>query len=131
MLLGHFSLALAAKKILRKASLGRSVLSVQLADTLGGHGLSWASNKCGLCQGSRGALPAIFSPIQCRLACRSWCGAFRSAGYIFYADATFARRWLSTLLPAEWLLDYLAHRPDLSDPGLRRCPARAANERYG
>ena len=36
-----------------------------------------------------------------------------------------------TLLPAEWLLDYLAHRPDLSDPGLRRCPARAANERYG
>ena len=125
MFLGHFAVAFAAKKVAPKASLGTLVFAAQFADLLWPVLLLLGLEHVEIVPGLLPASPFDFTsyPISHSLAAELGWGLLVAAGY--YALRRNARDALlvGALVPSHWLLDFVAHRPDM--------PIVPGGERFG
>ena len=115
MFLGHFGLAFAAKKVAPKTSLGTLVFAAQFADMLWPLLLLAGIERVRIVPGLLPASPFDFTsyPISHSLAAQLGWGAL--LGLIYFAVKRDGRSALLVggLVPTHWLLDFIAHRPDM------------------
>jgi hypothetical protein len=113
--LGHFGVAFAAKKAAPKASLGTLVLAAQFADLLWPLLLLAGLEKVRIVPGLLPVSPFDFTsfPISHSLAAELGWGVL--LGIIYFALQRNAKNALlvGALVPTHWVLDFIAHRPDL------------------
>lgn len=123
MLTGHIAVGLAAKRITPRVSLGTLVLAAVLPDLLWCAFLLAGVEHVQI-QPGRGAanyLAALDMPFSHSLLMDAVWGALFAAAY--FAMRRYARgAWmLFAAVISHWLLDFVAHRPDLSlAPGIHR-----------
>jgi hypothetical protein len=115
MFLGHFALALAAKKAAPKASLGTLVLSAQFADCLWPVLLLLGIEQVRIVPGLMRASPFDFVsyPISHSLLMQLIWGLLFGAVYLLWRRDIRTALVVGALLPTHWLLDYFAHRADM------------------
>jgi hypothetical protein len=115
MFLGHFALALAAKKAAPKASLGTLVLSAQFADCLWPILLLLGVEQVRIVPGLMRASPFDFVsyPISHSLLMQLVWGLLFGVVYLLWRRDIRTALVVGALLPTHWLLDYFAHRPDM------------------
>jgi hypothetical protein len=115
MFLGHFGLAFAAKKAAPKASLGILVFAAQFADLLWPFLLLLGIEHVRILPDAPPALQFEFTsyPISHSLVALLGWGAL--VGAICFAIRRDSRGALvaGALVPSHWVLDYIAHRPDM------------------
>ncbi len=125
MFLGHFAIAMAAKKAAPKTSLGTLVAAAQLADLLWPIFLLLGWEKVRIVPGFTRVTPFDFVsyPYSHSLAAQIILGLVFGIGY--YAIRRNARGAvvLAACVPSHWVLDFLAHRPDM--------PMFPGGSRYG
>jgi hypothetical protein len=115
MFLGHFAVAFAAKKAAPKTSLGILVLAAQLADTLWPLLLLLGIEKVRIVPGLLPASPFDFVsyPISHSLVAQlGWAALLGGSYFVARRDARSAFV-LGSLVPTHWVLDFVAHRPDM------------------
>ena len=115
MFLGHYGLALAAKRAAPAASLGALVLAAQLADLLWPLLLLGGIEHLQVTRGATPLLNLVFTsyPYSHSLLTQFVLGALLG---IVYFVATRGRREaliVGLLVPSHWLLDWCVHVPDL------------------
>lgn len=115
MFLGHFALAMAAKKVAPKASLGMLVLSAQFADCLWPVLLLLGIEQVRIVPGITRVTPLDFVsyPISHSLLMQLVWGLLLSTIYFYWRRDTRTAMVVGALLPTHWLLDYFSHRPDM------------------
>ena len=115
MFLGHFALAMAAKKFAPKASLGTLVLSAQFADCLWPVLLLLGFEQVRIVPGITRVTPLDFVsyPISHSLLMQLVWGLLLGGVYFFLRHDSRTATIIGALLPTHWLLDYFAHRPDM------------------
>ncbi len=115
MFLGHYGVALAAKKVAPKASLGTLVFAAQFADLLWPILLLAGVEKLRIVPGLMAASPFDFTsyPYSHSLVWQLGWGAV--VGCICFLLRREARTALvlAAVVPTHWILDYVAHRPDM------------------
>jgi hypothetical protein len=113
--LGHFGVAFAAKNAAPKTSLGTLVFAAQFADLLWPLLLLAGLEKVRIVPGLLPVSPFDFTyyPISHSLFAQIGWGAL--LGIIYFAVKRNARSALvvGALVPTHWLLDFIAHRPDM------------------
>lgn len=115
MFLGHFAVALAAKKAARKTSLGTLVFAAQFADMLWPLLLLLGIEQVRIVPGLLPASPFDFTsyPISHSLVAQlGWAALLGIAYFILRRDGRSALL-VGALVPTHWLLDFIAHRPDM------------------
>ena len=115
MFLGHFAMAMAAKKIAPKASLGTLVLSAQFADCLWPVLLLLGLEQVRIVPGITRVTPLDFVsyPISHSLLLQLVWGFLLGGGYFMWRRDIRTALAVAALLPTHWLLDYFAHWPDM------------------
>ena len=114
MFLGHFALAMAAKRVAPRASLGTLVLSAQFADCLWPVLLLLGVEQVRIVPGITRVTPLDFVsyPISHSLLAQLVWGLLLGTIYSIWRKDFPSAAVVGTLLPTHWLLDYFAHRPD-------------------
>ena len=115
MFLGHFGLAMAAKKIDKAPSLGTNFLAAQFIDLLWPFFLITGIEKVEIDPGNTAFTPLNFVSYPYShsfLAVLVW-GILFALVYYLFRKKTTAAILLGTLVISHWLLDLLTHRPDL------------------
>ncbi len=125
MFLGHFAVALAAKKAAPKTSLGTLVFAAQLADLLWPIFLLLGWEQVKIAPGITRVTPLDFVsyPWSHSLAMQSvWA---LELGVVYFAIRRDSRGAVvaAACVPTHWLLDYISHRPDM--------PLYPGGARYG
>lgn len=115
MFLGHFGVALAAKKIAPKASLGTLVFAAQFADLLWPLLLLAGVEKVRIAPGLLPASPFDFTsyPISHSLVAQLGWGAILCIVYFFAKRDGRTALIVGGIVPTHWVLDFIAHRPDM------------------
>jgi hypothetical protein len=115
MFLGHFAIALAAKKVAPKASLGTLVLSAQFADCLWPVLLLLGVEQVRIVPGTTRVTPLDFVsyPISHSLLMQMAWGLLLGTLYFLWRRDLRTAKLVGSLLPTHWLLDYFSHRPDM------------------
>lgn len=115
MFLGHFALALSAKKAAPKAGLGTLVLSAKFADLLWPVLLLFGVEQVRIVPGITRASPFDFVsyPISHSLLAQLIWASLLGALYLLWRRDLRTAIVVGALLPTHWLLDYVAHRPDM------------------
>ena len=115
MFLGHFALAMAAKKIAPKASLGTLVLSAQFADCLWPVLLLLGIEQVRIVPGITRVTPLDFIsyPISHSLLMQLVWGLLLGMTSFFWRSDSRTAMVVGALLPTHWLLDCFSHRPDM------------------
>ncbi len=125
MFLGHFGIALAAKKAAPKASLGTLVLAAQLADLLWPIFLLLGWERVSIEPGNTRVTPFNFVsyPYSHSLAAQLLWGL--ALGGLYYAFRKDVRTGsiVAMCVPTHWVLDYITHRLDM--------PLYPGSARYG
>jgi hypothetical protein len=115
MFLGHFAVALGAKKAAPKASLGALVLAAQFADLLWPVLLLLGWEQVRIVPGATRVTPLDFVsyPYSHSLFAQLLWGL--GVGLVYFALRRNARTAvvLAACVPSHWVLDYIAHRPDM------------------
>ncbi len=115
MFIGHFGLAFAAKKVAPRPSLGTLVLAAQLVDGVWPIFLLLGWETVAIEPGITAVTPLDFTwyPYTHSLAAGVvWAGLLSGAYYALRRDRRGAV-WLAALVVSHWVLDLIAHRPDL------------------
>jgi membrane-bound metal-dependent hydrolase YbcI (DUF457 family) len=115
MFLGHFAVAMAAKKVAPRPSLGTLVLAAQLADGLWPIFLLLGWERVAIEPGVTAVVPLLFIsyPYTHSLAALVvWGVLFGAAYYAVRRDAKGAA-WLAALVVSHWVLDVASHGPDV------------------
>jgi hypothetical protein len=115
MFLGHFAVALGAKKIAPKTSFGILLLGAQLADILWPAFLLLGWERVQIVPGITGVTPFDFVSYpysHSLLAELLWAAVLGAIYYVIRRDARGAIV-LGACVPSHWLLDFLSHRPDM------------------
>jgi membrane-bound metal-dependent hydrolase YbcI (DUF457 family) len=123
--LGHFGVALAAKKAAPKTSLGTLFLAAQFADMLWPVFLLLGWEQVRIAPGITRVTPLDFVsyPYSHSLAAQLiWGVAFGLVYFAIWRDGR-AAAILAACVPSHWLLDYVTHRPDM--------PLFPGSARYG
>jgi hypothetical protein len=115
MFIGHYAVALAAKKVAPRTSLGTLFISVQLVDLLWPLMLLTGLEHARIDPGNTAVTPLDFYdyPItHSLLGVLLWSAAF---GGIYFAVRRYKRGALIVGLGvlSHWILDFITHRPDL------------------
>lgn len=115
MFLGHFGLALAAKRVIPRASLGTTVMAAQWADGIWPVfvliGIEHAEIRPGVTVVT--PLDFVSYPFSHSLAADvGWAVLFAVAYGTLRKDWRTAL-WLGVLVLSHWVLDVIAHRPDM------------------
>jgi hypothetical protein len=115
MFLGHFAVALAAKKAAPKTSLGTLVLSAQFADMLWPVLLLSGIEQVRIVPGLLAASPFDFTsyPISHSLVAQLGWGAILGIAFFIVRRNGRSAVLVGALVPTHWLLDFIAHRPDM------------------
>jgi hypothetical protein len=115
MFLGHFAVALAAKKAAPKTSLGTLVFAAQFADLLWPLLLLLGIEQVRIVPGFLAASPFDFTsyPISHSLVSQLGWGALLGIIYFLVRRDARSAALLGFLVPTHWLLDFIAHRPDM------------------
>lgn len=115
MFLGHFAVALAAKKAAPQASLGLYVLAAQWADALWPALLLTGTERVKIDPGNTAVTPLDFVhyPISHSLLTLAGWGVLFGA-VVFLLSRNFVSGMVSGgLVVSHWFLDWFVHRPDL------------------
>jgi len=115
MFLGHFGVALAAKRAAPKASLGTLVFAAQLADLLWPIFLLLGWEQVRIVPGTTRVTPLDFVsyPWSHSLAAQICWGILLGAVYFAFRRDGRGAIVVGACVPTHWLLDYVAHRPDM------------------
>jgi hypothetical protein len=115
MFLGHFAVALGAKKAAPKASLGTLVLATQFADLLWPAFLLLGWEQVWIVPGVTRVTPLDFVsyPYSHSLLAQLLLGL--GVGLVYFVLRRNARAAvvLAACVPSHWVFDYVAHRPDM------------------
>jgi hypothetical protein len=113
--LGHFAVALAAKRAAPRASLGTLVLSAQFADCLWPLLLLLGVEQVRIAPGITRVSPFDFVsyPYSHSLLMQLIWGGILGAIYLLWRGDVRTAALVALLLPTHWLLDYVSHRPDM------------------
>jgi hypothetical protein len=119
MFLGHFGVALAAKKLAPKTSLGTLFLAAQFADLTWPIFLLLGWENVQIDPGNTRVTPLNFSSYPISHSLLAEIGFGIALGLIYYAlrrknpGASRAAMVLAVCVPSHWVLDWIVHRPDL------------------
>jgi hypothetical protein len=115
MFLGHFGLAFATKKAAPKTSLGTLVFAAQFADLLWPILLLLGIERVRIVPGILAASPFDFTsyPISHSLVAQLGWGALLGLIYFAIRRDGIAALLVGGLVPTHWVLDFIAHRPDM------------------
>lgn len=115
MFLGHFGVALAAKKAAPKTSLGTLVLAAQFADMLWPVFLLLGWERVRIAPGITRVTPLDFVsyPWSHSLVTQIGWGVALGAVYFALRRDGRAAAVVAACVPSHWLLDYVVHRPDM------------------
>jgi hypothetical protein len=125
MFLGHFAAALAAKKAAPKTSLGTLVFAAQFADMLWPLLLLLGIEQVRIVPGLLPTSPLDFTsyPISHSLVAQLGWAAILGVAYFMLRRDGWSALLVGALVPTHWLLDFIAHRPDM--------PIYPGGARYG
>ena len=115
MFLGHFGVAMAAKRATPAVSLGMLVLAAQLADGVWPIFLLLGIEQVRIVPGITRASPLDFVSYpwsHSLLADVAWAALVAIAYGVWRRDGR-AAAWLAALVLSHWVLDALSHRPDV------------------
>ena len=115
MFLGHFGLALAAKKVAPRPSLGTLVLAAQLVDAIWPFMLLLGLEQVRIAPGITAVTPLDFVHYpytHSLIAGIVWAALFAGCYHSMRHD-TRGAAWIAALVVSHWILDALSHRPDL------------------
>ena len=115
MFLGHFGVALAAKEVAPRASLGTAILAAEFLDTVWPLFVLAGVETVEIAPGITRVSPLDFTsyPWSHSLAMTlAWAALFGAAYFALRRDRRTAL-WLAALVASHWLLDWIVHRPDL------------------
>jgi hypothetical protein len=115
MFLGHFGVALAAKKAAPKTSLGTLVLAAQLADLLWPIFLLLGWEQVRIVPGLTRVTPLDFVsyPWSHSLVAQLVLGIVLGLAYFVIRRDSRGAIVAAACVPTHWLLDYVMHRPDM------------------
>jgi hypothetical protein len=115
MFLGHFGVALAAKKAAPQTSLGTLVLAAQLADLLWPIFLLLGWEQVRVAPGITRVTPLDFVsyPWSHSLALQLVLGIALGLTYFLVRRDSRGAIVAASCVPTHWLLDYVSHRPDM------------------
>jgi len=115
MFIGHFGLAMAAKKVAPVPSLGTLVLAAVLVDGVWPVFLLLGWEQVEIVPGITAVTPLLFVSYpytHSLVAGVLWGAALAGAYYLRRRDRVGAL-WLLALVLSHWLLDFVSHRPDM------------------
>jgi hypothetical protein len=113
--IGHFGVAMAAKKVAPRPSLGTLVLAAQLADGIWPIFLLLGWEQVAIVPGATVVTPLDFTSYpytHSLVASCAWAALLSAAYYALRHDIRGAA-CLGALVVSHWVLDVVAHRPDL------------------
>jgi hypothetical protein len=115
MFLGHFGVALAAKKVAPRPSLGTLVLAAQLVDGLWPALVLLGWEKVAVVPGATVVSPLDFVsyPYTHSLVAGAIWAALLAGGYFALRRDRRGAAWIAALVLSHWLLDVASHRPDV------------------
>ncbi len=115
MFIGHFGLAMAAKKVAPKPSLGTLVLAAQLVDGVWPVLVLLGWERVEIQPGITAVTPLDFVsyPYTHSLAAGAVWAALLAGGYYGLRRDRTGAAWLAALVLSHWVLDFVSHRPDL------------------
>jgi membrane-bound metal-dependent hydrolase YbcI (DUF457 family) len=115
MLLGHFAVALAAKRYAPRTSLGTLILAATFLDLLWPVLLLIGWERVSVVPGIMKASPFDFEhyPISHSLVMAAVWGGVLGAGYEVFRRYPRGASTVALVVVSHWLLDLLVHRPDL------------------
>jgi len=115
MFLGHFGVAMAAKRAAPSASLGTLVLGAQLADGLWPIFLLLGIEQVRIAPGITRVTPLDFVsyPWSHSLLADAFWAALLALAYGLWRGNWRVAGWVAALVVSHWALDALSHRPDV------------------
>jgi membrane-bound metal-dependent hydrolase YbcI (DUF457 family) len=115
MFIGHFGLALAAKKVAPRPSLGTLALASLLIDGIWSVFLLLGWEKVEIVPGTTAASPLLFVsyPYTHSLVAGALWATLLAGGYYVLRRDRAGAGWLAALVLSHWLLDFVSHRPDV------------------
>jgi membrane-bound metal-dependent hydrolase YbcI (DUF457 family) len=113
--IGHFGLALAAKKVAPKPSLGTLTLAAQLVDGVWPVFLLLGWEQVQIVPGITAVTPLLFVsyPYTHSLVAGVFWGGLLGGGYYALRHDRNGAMWLFLLVLSHWLLDFVSHRADM------------------
>ena len=115
MFIGHFAVAFGAKKASPKASLGTLVLAARFADFLWPVFLllGWERVRIAPCDTAFTPLDFVSYPYSHSLVAEMLWGTLLGLLYFALRRDGRAAFVFALCVPSHWLLDFIAHRPDM------------------
>jgi LexA-binding, inner membrane-associated putative hydrolase len=115
MFIGHFAVALAAKKVSPKTSLGTLILAAQLPDLLWPVFLLIGLEHAAIAPGATAVTPLAFLdyPFSHSLLADVGWGLVLAGGYAILRKNFRGACWLWLLVISHWVLDVISHQPDM------------------
>ncbi len=115
MFIGHFGVAMAAKRVAPRPSLGTLVLAAQLVDGVWPLFALMGWEKVEIQPGITKVVPLLFVSYpytHSLLAGVVWAALLGGAYYALRRDRSGAA-WIAALVLSHWVLDVISHRPDV------------------
>lgn len=115
MFLGHFGVALAAKKVAPQVSLGTTILAAELLDAIWPVLVLCGVETVEIVPGITRVTPLDFTsyPWSHSLAMAIVWGVAMAAAYWLIRRNAANALWLGAIVVSHWVLDWIVHRPDL------------------
>ncbi len=115
MFIGHFGLAMAAKKVAPKPSLGTLVVAAQLVDGVWPVLVLLGWERVEIQPGITAVTPLdfVYYPYTHSLIAGGVWAALLAGGYYALRRDRTGAAWLAALVLSHWVLDFVSHRPDL------------------
>jgi membrane-bound metal-dependent hydrolase YbcI (DUF457 family) len=115
MFLGHLGVAMAAKRVAPRPSLGTLVLAAMACDVLWAALVLAGVERVDVVPGLTAASPLdfVWYPLSHSLATDVVWALLFAAIYVAGTGDRKSARWLAALVLSHWLLDALSHRPDV------------------
>src|SRR5512134_1968969 len=115
MFVGHFGVALAAKKVAPGPSLGTLVLAALLVDGIWPVFMVLGWEKVEIVPGITAVSPLAFVsyPYTHSLVAGLLWGAALAVAYFVWRRDRAGALWLAALVLSHWVLDFISHRPDM------------------
>jgi hypothetical protein len=115
MFIGHFGLAMAAKKVAPEVSLGTAIFAAEFLDAVWPILVIAGVERVEIVPGITRMTPLdfVYYPWSHSLAMALAWGALFAGVYWLIRRRTANALWLGALVVSHWFLDWLVHRPDL------------------